>query len=303
MNKRKIILLSLIAVFAVVYILQLVFSGGTQIQDFNLEDEIDAITIVSGEDKMENSIRLVKEGENWFINDEKYLADANVVETILHDSKNIRSLGTVSKNGDDARYGVDNESAILVTLSKDGKELRNLRIGKAAATGQQTYIQMDGKKDVMLISGNITYTFLTTVEELRDKTIFMTNVSDIMNVAVTTKDGSFKLQKSGEPAAWNLIEENGKAVSDGKIDAEKTGSWINGLASLRAQNFAEDNFTLPTVFLAEFSMNAAGKDISLKIYEAKEEDKYLVKSSESQYAFYVSSYTAERYMKKLSDLQ
>lgn len=303
MNKRKIILLSLIAVFAVVYILQLVFSGGTQIQDFNLEDEIDAITIVSDEDEMENSIRLVKEGENWFINDEKYLADANVIETILHDSKNIRSLGTVSKNGDDARYGVDNESAILVTLYKDGKELRNLRIGKAAATGQQTYIQMDGKKDVMLISGNITYTFLTTVEELRDKSIFMTNVSDIMNVAVTTKDGSFKLQKSGEPAAWNLIEENGKAVLDGKINAEKTGSWINGLASLRAQNFTEDNFTLPTVSLAEFSMNAAGKDISLKIYEAKEEDEYLVKSSESQYAFYVSSYTAERYMKKLSDLQ
>lgn len=301
MNKRKIILLSLIAIFAVVYILQIVFSGGTQIKDFNLEDEPDAITITSND--VENTIRLVKDGENWFINDEKYLADATTMETILQESKNIRSLGTVSKNGDDARYGVDEESAILVTLYKDGKELRKLRIGKAAATGQQTYIQLDDKKDVMLISGNITYTFLTTVEELRDKNIFMTNVSDIMNVSVSTKDGSFKLQKSGEPAAWTLVEENGKTVQDGKLDAEKTGSWINGLASLRAQSFAEDNLTLPTKSLADFSMNAAGKDISMKIYEAEEEGEYLVKASESPYAFYVSSYTAERYMKKLSDIQ
>lgn len=300
MKKRKIILLCLIAILTVVYVLQLAFSGKTQVKDFYLEDNPDAIIITNSN---KDTTTLVKDGDNWFINDKKFPADINSVNGILSDIKNIRSLGVVSHDSKDSRYGFDSASAIEVTLKKEGKELRTVKIGKVSATGQQSYILLDASKDVLLASGNLTSNVSKSVEDLRDKNVYSVNVSDILKVDVTNNKEKYQLAKTGEPAIWTLSSIN-NAATEVKVDTEKVNNWISNLTNLRVQSFADDNVSLPTEALANVSITTnQGKDIVVSVYTSTEEEKYLVKSSQIPYLFYVNSYTGEKYIKELKDLQ
>ncbi|NLM01279.1 MAG: DUF4340 domain-containing protein [Treponema sp.] len=301
MNKRKIFLLSAIAILALVYILQLVFSNRTQIKDFNLEGNPDQIVITRGING-EKTVLSKTEGK-WLINESKYPADANAVENILNDMKSIRVLDTVSKNGDDERYGLNDNNALFVTLSEKGKELRTVKIGKSAATGQQSYITLDNDKAIKLVSGNLLSNASVSVDDLRDKNVYALNVSDIMKISVTTKDINYEIAKVGEPSVWTLVSQNGKSIQDGKLNIEKVNSWVAGLTNLRVQSFASENTKLPSYSLVNMTMTVQNREINVAVYESDEEGKYLILCSEIPYAFFVSSYTGEKFIKALKDLQ
>lgn len=294
MRTRKIVLLSAIAALVVVYVLQLVFSGGTAVKDFNLAESPDALTITKGVDG--TPIKIVKDGENWLVGEKQYPADKNIIESLVNEVKNVKVLGTVSKSSDNERYGLDDANVLIVKASKDGKDLRTLNVGKKASTSQQTYIQLDGSKEVLLASGNKESALGKSIEDMRDKGIYSVNVGDIMKISVAKPDESYSLEKTGEPPAWTLTSSN-----TNKIDVEKVSSWVGSITSLKAQSYAAEDTKLPSVADASVTLTAAGKDITVSVYKA-EESKYLCASNITPYVFYLSSYTAEKYVKALKDL-
>ncbi|MCR5698658.1 MAG: DUF4340 domain-containing protein [Treponemataceae bacterium] len=158
---RKMILLGVIALLIVALVCQLAISGANDGYSLKLKDGFDRVVIQKGSDEQNPRVIFEKQGEDWFVRQdfadntpsEKFQADANVCLRIEEFFKKIEVVGVVSRTSDDERYGFG-ENSVFVTASKDGKILRQIEIGKNAATDQQVYCKIDGKHEVVLVSGN-----------------------------------------------------------------------------------------------------------------------------------------------------
>lgn len=163
--KRKIILLSAISILLVVYILQLAFNGKNKVKVLSTEENIDMVIITSNESKLSIS----KNGDNWFIGEEKLPCQLNRANGIVNAINEIKILGSVASGSfnDNERYGFDN--AITVEAYSSDKIVRSLVIGKNTATGSQCYARIDGKSSVCLLQGALRSTFEITADEIIEK--------------------------------------------------------------------------------------------------------------------------------------
>lgn len=167
MKNRKIILLGLIAVFAVIYALQCIVSSKSPVKDFKIEKEIDLIEIFSADN---GKLELKKFSDSWKIGDEKVKDDE--INSILNSVKNIKTLGTISKStGEDAteRYGFTEAQKISAIIYCDGKKILSLEIGKDAANGQQNYVKINGGSETMLATGALRSNLDVSKDELVEK--------------------------------------------------------------------------------------------------------------------------------------
>ena len=164
MKTRKIILLAGIAALLCVYILQTVGAHRSPVKEFALSAEPDAITIESASN---GTIALTKIGDKWLVNN--LPAEENQIYLLTNAVKTVKTLGTVSRSNADAdlqRYGLDDMTKITVTVSKEGKTLRTLVVGKSAVNADQTYIRVDGGSETLIASGDLHGQFNVKAEDL-----------------------------------------------------------------------------------------------------------------------------------------
>ena len=164
MKNRKFLLLAGIAVLLCVYIVQTIGAHRSPVKTFALTDEPDTITIVSASN---GTVALTKVGEAWLVNN--LPAEENQVYILKNAVKSVKTLGVVSRSNADAdmqRYGLDDMSRITVTVSKQGKTLRTLVLGKAATNADQTYIRVDGASETLIATGNLHGQFDVKAEDL-----------------------------------------------------------------------------------------------------------------------------------------
>ncbi|MBQ5451167.1 MAG: DUF4340 domain-containing protein, partial [Treponema sp.] len=201
-SKRRIVLIAALAVLVLIYIFQVWSSSRTGIKIVKTETEPSEIVITKGMDS-ENEIHLVKgaDGE-WTLGSKKYPADENSVYSILSAVKEIKVLGTASSlSGDGSRYGLDDASKITVTAMDSGKALLTLAVGKNTSTGNQSYIQLDGKNTVLLANNALHSLFDTNEDALRSKKVYALSSSEISSVSLSGKDGSFTVKKETLPSS------------------------------------------------------------------------------------------------------
>ncbi|MFA6937956.1 MAG: DUF4340 domain-containing protein [Treponema sp.] len=336
---RKIVLLSLIAVFLCIYILQLAFTGKSKAKEVTLETQPDSILIVKGgeEANANNSIRVVQENGSWFVAEKKYPADSSVAIKMADGVKSIKLLGEITSNASSAeKYGLGDSEKITVTGFKDGKSVRTITVGKDTTSGGQCYVQVDGKGTIYMAEGALHGTYSSTVDAIRSKQVYTSSADEVSSVTVTTKDGAYSVQKQMPQAdltaasedkkaddkkskeekksetvaakpAWTLSQ-NTTSVKSNAVDEETTTSWAKSLANLNVSSWAADDAKLPSTEPASTVRIAAGaKEYTVAVYEipgsSEDEDaKYLCSSSATPYLFYITQYNAKKYMKPLSDL-
>lgn len=163
---RKTVLLSLIAVLALIYALQLAFSNKTSRKVFELSQFPDFIQI----EKDDSKITLVLEGGLWYMGEEKENVKDSSMEDILENLSAITTIETVSRNASQAdyeKYGFQDIDSITVTAKSSGKTVRELKIGKQGASSTTNYILLDGKNDILLAAGDLSYKFSLTKEDLK----------------------------------------------------------------------------------------------------------------------------------------
>ena len=215
-SKRRIVLIAALAVLVLIYIFQVWSSSRTGIKIVKTESEPSEIVITKGMDS-ENEIHLVKgaDGE-WTLGSKKYPADENSVYSILSAVKEIKVLGTASSlSGDGSRYGLDDASKITVTAMDSGKDLLTLAVGKNTSTGNQSYIQLDGKNTVLLANKALHSLFDTTENALRSKKVYALSPSEISSVSLSGKDGSFTVKKESLPSS---DDENSPAATVWRLE-------------------------------------------------------------------------------------
>lgn len=297
MSKRKTILLTACVLLLGIYIAQLASSLRSSVKNKTLGADPDKLTI----ENAGTLIELVKSDDGWTIGEKRYKADTNTIDGLVNAVKNIRVLDTVAQAGSDAvdeRYEIDKANAIVVKAYKGNELVRTLTIGKASSTGSQSYVTLDGKKDIYLVSGTLRDTFKKDVAALRSKVVYAVDTSDLTAVSESMGSTVLSIVKSGDPAAWTAT---GGAAN---VDAEKAASWAASLATLNADSWLDDDFVLPPVSESVTVITAGGKAITVSVYKEGDGDeaKYYGTCSETPYKFSLSRYSAGKYLKTAADI-
>ncbi len=309
MKPRKTILLAAIGVLALAFALQTALERRNAVKTLSLAEDPDTIEIARAGGEVTT---LSRDGDRWLIDKGKYPADSQAVAEMVAALKEIKTLGSVSASGDWARYGLDETSAIVVKASKGGTAMRTVAAGKNSSTTQQSYVRVDGGKDVLLASSRFRDRFDRSAESLRDRTVWKIPFEGMTRIesdfaAIGDIDGSgrrraaFAVAKAGTPAAWQGAPLAGKNAPP--VDSGKTASWSEILAELRADSFAPDGTAIPERPLGKIAIVAAGKTVTLSVARKEGETKYLCVSSESPYPFYLQKATVLKFAKNPEDLR
>jgi len=284
---RKIVLLALIPVLLCIYILQIITGNRNTVKYLTLTDEADAVLIAKSDG---TQIKVFKEGDAWFVGDKKYPVDESTATSLIADISSLKILETVSSSASDkARYGLDDD-AVTASLYKDGKLLRTVMVGKTSSTAQQTYIIVDGGKDIVLSSGAITSDFAKSIDDIRSKNIYSLDIAKVTAATATTpSDGTVSVFRNSADSNWL------------GGDSNKVSTWISNIVTLSAQSWANENIEIPAEAAGSVTLSADGKFIDVKVYATDDESKYICTCSETPYPFYLSSYSAEKYIKTAAD--
>lgn len=272
MTKRKIFLLSLIAVLAVTYVFQLIFFSRGKIQEISVKDEIASVKIEKGD----TILNLTKNEDNYFI-DEKLPAKAEAAGYIFENISSIKIIDTITKNpseNDFERYGL--VSPVKVTaVASDNKTLRSITVGKTSSTGNQTYVQLDGKKEIYLVSGNFNSTFSASKDNLLDYILYKVNADEVYKIQVTYSTfGTFTAEKAGESAnfKWSITQTDNDVETE-KFNSDKFADWVSSVTELKAEKWMTDfnpsDSSLDNSRYFSIIISAAGKDIHVDLYQIK----------------------------------
>ena len=79
MKARKIVLIAADLILLVVAVVQIIIGARSTVKVFTFEEEPDAILI----DKYDGKLNILKEGDTWVINDEKFEATTSSIDSMI----------------------------------------------------------------------------------------------------------------------------------------------------------------------------------------------------------------------------
>ncbi len=306
MKTRKLVLIIADVLLLALCIIQFALSARDTTKYFTLKEKVDSMEIVTPTE----TISLFKEGEDWFIGEKKYPASISMVDSYIDAITSIRALdkvGSISSGNAAEKYELTEGKKITVTAKAGDKVLRTLDIGKTSVSSSQSYICIDGGKDIYLVSGGIRDTFDTSVAAARTTIVLNLDSTEITNVAIkdytSGKNWSVSRMGSGSDIAWNV-----SGAEDGyELDSGKAANWLNSFASLTTRDWYAEDAVLEGSKTLTATITCAYKDITVDFYalpKANENDlqQYYGSCSETPYRFKVNESTVTQYLKTLDEL-
>ncbi len=263
------------------------------------------------------TVTIEKIDGQWRISPAGYAADEAQVKEMLDAVSRLTLTALVSDSGDYDRYDLTEASAILVTAwSGDGTVVRELTVGKRAASYHHTFVRVGDDPCVYHAGGSLHDMFDKTVDDLRDKTVLSFEKETIGRVSIAMAGETLELEKqpttapspeaeaSGEKALPEEQETAWRSVDGQPVDQSAIEDLIGELSSLRCGGFLpeekEEALTDP-----DYRITLAGeKAYTLSLFSLPEEDEsdYAGISSENKSVFSLSEYQAGLIMKKPSEL-
>ena len=303
MKTRKLVLLAVSAFLLCVCIAQGILGSISPVKTIKTDSEPDTIVISNSKD----SITLTYKYNTWYVGNKDYIASKTEVDSMIKALKEIKVLDKIGKYGSalDERYNLTDEKATSVTASKGGKEIASLRLGKTSSTGSQTYACINGKTDIVLLSGNLTSTFGKEEASLRSKTVYTVEEENVAAAEITMGTRTWGLEntaKKGEKAVWQITGNSPKV----DLDQEAAQSWIRNVCFLNIISWIDDSTAMPANRLTSFSLKTTGGEtILVDIYEKKAGDntQYIGTCSKTPHKFDLTKYLTEKFTKQLAGLK
>jgi len=260
------------------------------------------------------SILIQKSQNEWLIVPQRYKADADKVNEMLDVIENLTLTELVSDKKNYSRYELDEEKRIQIKAFKDDELIREFFIGKASSTYSHTYVKLSDSSHVFHARDSFRSTFETNVSELRDKSVMEFLKEEITGLVLAGEFGSLELKKQlkqvkpdvKEPEDENEIQPPEEEVwltqDEKQVKTSEVNSILSKLSSLNCDSYLDEqekkNLKNPV-----YSIIAKGsKDYKLEIYSNEEKEEYPALSSESEYPFWLTKWTAESLMKKPEDI-
>lgn len=303
MTNRKITLLSVCAALLAICIIQGIFGAIDPVKTIKTDASPDEITITAAGETIELSIK----NNLWYVGNDGYLANKADVDSMIKALQQIKVLDKVGRFGTilDERYELSDEKAKTVTAKKAGKEIASIKIGKTSSTGSQTYALVNGKGDILLLSGNLSSIFGKSAVDLRSKTIYTVDEKNVQSATVTMGAKTWGIEntaKAGEKNNWVFTGTN----PGFELDQDLAQAWIQNVCFLNINSWISDSTSLPANKLTSFQLvTKSGETIFVDIYEKKAGDntQYIGTSSATTHKFDLTKYLTEKFTKNCEDLK
>ena len=260
------------------------------------------------------ALKLIKKDNKWFINEQEYLGDGELIENLEKKIRDLKLLDLVSEKGFYDKYDLTDENCVTVTVSDSGKLLRKVVIGKAGSSNNHSFVRIDDKKEIYLASGISKSDFELSVAHLRDKKIFDVKSSDIKSFSISYAGKNFVFQLN--PNRENIDKrknidkdesiDNADDAGEAKNDSPK---WIcKGFENIKLKDSSIDSIL--AVFspfqasefpekiekvnlknkLCTANIESNDRNIELIIYDQKDKGMNLAACSESDYVFTIGNW-------------
>lgn len=204
------------------------------------------ISIQHGDDSMD----FVRQGEEWTITKPvQTRADRRVLEG-LATSLSSASIARAITGGaaQPATYGLDKPAAILNFQLKDGKK-HDIRLGTADFTGSDVYAQVDGGKDVDLLSNSLLTASSKPLLEFRDRAVLQITAGDVAWFDLKNSTGEISGTREGKDR-WRMEKPRATRGSDPQITsllAQVASARMNSIASETDEGLAKYGLDHPAI--------------------------------------------------------
>ena len=274
----------------------------------------------------EHSITLVGQAENWTILPQEYPADPVKVEDMLETISGLTLTELAAEKEDYLRYDLDQENRLNVKAYQGETLVREFDIGKTPSTYRHTFVRMADDSRVYYARESFRSRFDSEVKDLRNKSVLGFDKNEISEISINQAGETLVFTKKmvvkqppepetpatqeGQEAATteppaSLQEEEAWVATDGRTGSKASlDTILSEISDLRCDEFLEDDSTMENQEPV-FTVSLKGiKDYTLRIFVIQEGDdgKYPALSSENAFPFLLSTYKAERIIKKPQDL-
>ena len=238
----------------------------------------------------ENEQLLRKEGDQWYIGEQKYPARQGSVDTLLQQLSEPNLQDLVAKSGNLLTFALDDERAYeLEALDADGNSLRRFYVGKSSSSGRYSYVRLnEDDLRVFTLSANLSSILEKSVDDLRDRLVLNFSSQDIEKLQISTGDTVVSAEKAEDK--WQMPD--GAAWGEEQIQ-----NLINRFASMNAQDFISEYPATDAEYEVQF-IAAGGASYTVTIAaEPLENGGYPAKSSSYGFPFTLNQYTVESMLK------
>ena len=248
-------------------------------------EEIKTIRIVS---ERNGIVEVRRSGETWTVGSEAYPINDTHLNDMLEAIEDFSLSELVSTAEYYERYELDDENKFELLISGDKDTLLRFDIGKRSPSYNHTYIRLSGDDRVFQAQGNLRSTFDKDIDALRDKLVFSIDPANVMSVGVTANDDSYRVYRTVEDdtSVWNSDDET-------EWDAEAISSALDRLAKLECQAFLDDE-EIQELGSPSFVLEVQEENSHQLYFYDETDSSYRARSSQSPYAFTLSSYSAKQ---------
>jgi hypothetical protein len=274
--------------------------------------------------KADQSLVLSGQEEDWLILPQEYPADPVKVRDMLETISGLTLTELAAEKENYERYELDEGGRIRVKAYSGEQVVREFDIGKVPSTYRHTFVRLADDTKVYYARESFRSRFDQEIKDLRHKVVMTFDKNEISEIRITQAGETMTLSKTmvpvepeskpadqegedpetatvPEPAeqeAW--VTSEGKTADNNTLDA-----ILSEMSDLRCDEFLEEDISEQEQEPV-FAITVKGsKDFTLRIFTKQDDDaaaKYPALSSESPYAFLLSTYRAERIIKKQTDL-
>lgn len=244
----------------------------------------------------DKDISIMREGEKWLIGKEKYTALKHTIEDMLNFLEKPVLMTVISDSKNYKRYGLDEESSLIVNAVNAGGMQRKIEIGLRGAGQRYTFIKLENDHRVFSVKEDLRDIFILDIDKLRDKKVVSFDVDEVKGIHLVTMDKTFtavRKEDEGEKKVSGDTKPENKYIWQSSNEKELDGTEVAGILSeistLRCLSYYYDmnkeDFKDP---LYTITVNGK-KDYRLRVYKkGEDESDYPVISSESPNPFKVS---------------
>ncbi|SPD73865.1 conserved hypothetical protein [uncultured Desulfobacterium sp.] len=264
--------------------------------------------------KASSTLAVSRKDNKWFIEPRPYPADVELVNKMLNTIGDLTLTDLVSEAKNYQPFDLVDDKKITVKAYKDNVLKLEFEMGRAAPSWNHTFVRLPGNPNVYYAKGNFRNDFDMTVEKLWDKAVLSFGQDEIAEVEIIKGNQSLGvLKKKASAQAQPQETDKEKAAPEAAREKAET-LWETGegkkgntatlndiislLSNLKCEKYIEqgkDKFTNPI-----YTIKLRGsKEYTISLFDKIEKDAkdYPAISSESDYAFMILGFQADRMMK------
>ena len=238
---------------------------------------------------LNETISIKYKDNNWIIND-KYNADAALIDSMTNALNNIQPVEIVSRGDDDtiSKYKLSDEEVLSVkALDSSSKEVRNIKFGMKSTFGNSVYGKIDNDKNIYLL-GNTTSNpkdiFDKTQNDLINKTISKIRNDEIDSITIEYNNNSYTLERQKNDTNNNWI----KTWNNNTVKGNDVYTSIFTLANLNADGIITNESINKNASLYKINIQSTNNNMTYEILNKLDDNNYEIVKNNDNNRYYMT---------------